>query len=618
MIWQWDRVLASEGFFKILFNGFRIDISSVCYLFILPAFLSCFFLSENKMGRLWSFGIRIWITFSIWLILYMEAATVPFIFEYDLRPNRLFIEYLIYPKEILSMLWMGYKLELFLGICVSVFSVIFGWKISRYLLKDLNYPVWYVRPLLAFLVLSVGILGARSTLGHRPLNPAFVAFSTDPLINDLTLNSSYSVLFSAKQMASEEDAFRFYPPLKRSEIIQEVQNNMNVEKDAFKDNALPSYAFHEASYQGKPKNIVILLLESHGARYVSGLNGLPLSPNLDQLMKEGWAFNRLYATGTRSVRGIEAVISGFLPTPSRSTVKLNKSQHQFFTLAHMLKTKGYHTQFIYGGESHFDNMKSFFLGNGFIDMQDLPTFNQPKFVGSWGASDQDLYTHAHENFVKLNKEEKPFFSLVFSSSNHSPFEYPDNVIEQYNTPKQTVENAVKYADFALGEFLEKAKKSAYWKNTVFIVVADHDARSYGPQAIPISHFHIPGIIFGKDIPAKMDSRLTSQIDIPPTLLSLAGISGDHPMIGNDLTKEIPIEKQRAMMQRDKTFAWMSANNEVVVFQPEKEPRTFLYHPKKDSLTPTDLPQNLIFKANAHALWGSLAYKEDLYPQKERY
>ena len=570
------------------------------------------------MGRLWSFGIRIWITFSIWLIFYMEAATVPFIFEYDLRPNRLFIEYLIYPKEILSMLWMGYKLELFLGICVSVFSVIFGWKISRYLLKDLNYPVWYVRPLLAFLVLAVGILGARSTLGHRPLNPAFVAFSSDPLINDLTLNSSYSVLFSAKQMASEEDAFRFYPPLKRTEIIQEVQNNMNVEKDVFKDNTLPSYAFHKASYQGKPKNIVILLLESHGARYVSGLNGLHLSPHLDQLMKEGWAFSRLYATGTRSVRGIEAVISGFVPTPSRSTVKLNKSQHQFFTLAHMLKTKGYHTQFIYGGESHFDNMKSFFLGNGFIDMQDLPTFNQPKFVGSWGASDQDLYTHAHENFVKLNKEEKPFFSLVFSSSNHSPYEYPDNVIEKYNTPKQTVENAVKYADFALGEFLEKAKQSEYWKDTVFIVVADHDARSYGPQAIPISHFHIPGIIFGKDIPAKMDSRLTSQIDIPPTLLSLAGISGNHPMIGNDLTKEIPLEKQRAMMQRDKTFAWMSANNEVVVFQPEKEPRTFLYHPKKDLLTPTDLPQNLIFKANAHALWGSLAYKEDLYPQKESY
>lgn len=178
---------------------------------------------------------------------------------------------------------------------------------------------------------------------------------------------------------------------------------------------------------------------------------------MDKLINEGWAFTRMYATGTRSVRGIEAVTTGFSPTPARSVVKLGKSQNNFFSIAGLLKTQQYHTQFIYGGESHFDNMKSFFLGNGFVDMQDLPTFSNPKFVGSWGASDEDLFNKADEQFTQMAKEGKPFFSLVFTSSNHSPFEYPDGVITQYNEPKQTVENAVKYADYALGQFVEKAK-----------------------------------------------------------------------------------------------------------------------------------------------------------------
>lgn len=618
VLWQWERIDASHGLWDVLIGGLRIDIASVCYLLILPAFLSCFLLWDNRLGKMWSVILRVWITAGIWFVFYMEAATVPFILEYDLRPNRLFIEYLVYPKEIMSMLWSGYKLELFIGILVSVFAIMLGWKTSRYMLKDLHYPKWYWRPFLALFVLAIGIMGARSTLGHRPMNPALVAFSSDPLMNDLTLNSAYAVLFAAKQMGAEENAFKFYPPLEYSQIIEQVQESMNVKPADFSDDNLPSYAFHEASYQGKPKNIVILLLESHGARYVSELGGLDLSPNLDALMNEGWAFTRLYATGTRSVRGIEALTSGFLPTPSRSTVKLNKSQHNFFTIAHLLKTRGYHTQFVYGGESHFDNMKSFFLGNGFTDIQDLPTFSNPQFVGSWGASDQDLFKHAHKNFERLNKENKPFFSLVFSSSNHSPFEYPDNTIEQYNAPKQTVENAVKYADFALGEFIAAAKKSEYWDNTVFIVIADHDARSYGSQAIPVSHFHIPGIIFGKGIPSKKDPRLTSQLDIPPTLLSLAGISSKNPMVGHDLTQDIPFDKQRAMMQRDRTFAWMNAKYEVVVFQPDKPPFTYLYSPQTDKLEPINVLPDVLLKANAHALWGSLAYKENLYIQKKAY
>ncbi|WP_407334423.1 LTA synthase family protein [Enterovibrio sp. 27052020O] len=611
-LWQIDRVNDAQGWSAIFLSGLRVDIASVSYLLILPALLSSLLSGDHIVGRIWHWILRVWITLGLWFVVYMEVATPPFIMEYDLRPNRLFVEYLVYPKEVFGMLWSGYKLELFIGLVVSLLTLVLGWKWSQSLVSDLRYPKWYWRPLIAVLVVVIGVTGARSSLGHRPLNPAMVFFSSDPLVNDITLNSSYSVLFAAKQMGSEASAFDFYPKMDSAEVISEVRASMNVPASAFLSDKAPSLANHEAAYQGKPKNIVILLLESHGARYVKSLGGINASPNLDALIDEGWAFTRMYATGTRSVRGIEAVTTGFSPTPARSVVKLGKSQTNFFSIADLLKENQYHTQFIYGGESHFDNMKSFFLGNGFVDMQDFPTFASPTFVGSWGASDQDLYNKADQQFSQLENEGKPFFSLVFSSSNHSPFEYPDNVIEPYNEPPKTVENAVKYADFALGEFIDKAKKSNYWDDTVFVVVADHDARTYGNLPVPIGHFKIPAVIFGGGIEPRLDNRLVSQIDLAPTLLSLAGISGDNPMIGHDLTKDVPAEKQRALMQRDKNFAWMTEDNKVVVIQPGLGISTYQYDPDADTLQEQDIGQAIVNRAHANALWGSLAFRENYY------
>ncbi|SKA61737.1 LTA synthase family protein [Enterovibrio nigricans] len=611
-LWQQARVHEAEGWSQLLLSGLRIDISSICYLLILPALLSSLISGEHLLGRMWHAVLRVWITAGLWLVVYMEVATVPFIAEYDLRPNRLFIEYLVYPKEVLSMLWGGYKLELFIGALVSILTVVLGWKWSKHLVTGLTYPKWYWRPVIALLVVALGVMGARSSFGHRPLNPAMVAFSSDPLINDLVLNSSYSVLFAAKQMGSESSAFKFYPSMDKSTIIHEVRSNMLVDKGNFVSDDAPTLAKHTASFEGNRKNIVILLLESHGARYVSRLGGIDASPNLNKLIDEGWAFSRMYATGTRSVRGIEAITTGFSPTPARAVVKLGKSQTNFFTIAELLKSQGYHTQFVYGGESHFDNMKSFFLGNGFTDIQDLPTFESPEFIGSWGASDEDLYNKADSLFSQLEEKGTPFFSLVFSSSNHAPFEYPDNKIAPYNTPKATVENAVKYADFAVGEFIEKAKKSNYWDNTIFLIVADHDARATGNLPVPIGHFKIPAIILGKDIKPKFDTRLTSQLDLPPTLLSLAGVSSMNPMIGHDLTLDIPIQKQRAMMQRDKNFGWMTADNKVVILRPEIGISTYRYNPSSDTLTDSVVEEKIVDCAHAHAMWGSLAFEEGFY------
>ncbi|ELP3327317.1 LTA synthase family protein [Vibrio sp. Vb2133] len=610
--WQIDRIDSLNDLIYILGQGLRVDIATLCWLFILPALLSTFMPLTGKMGECWKRILRIWMVLGLWVLVYMELATAPFIQEYDLRPNRLFVEYLIYPKEVLSMLWTGYKLELFIGALGTVLTITLGWKWSKKLTDKAQQVNWKWRPLLALFVVLFGVAGARSSLGHRPLNPAMVAFSNDPLLNDLALNSSYSLLFAVNSMKSEKSAEQFYGKMDTQKMLELVRTSST--KSDFTPSLLPTMNSNPATYQGKHKNLVILLQESLGAQFVGALGGLPLTPNLDELMKEGWQFTQMYATGTRSVRGIEAVTTGFPPSPSRAVVKLSKSQTGFFTIADLLKAQGYHTQFIYGGEANFDNMKTFFFGNGFDQIVEEDDYNNPSFVGSWGVSDEDLYNKANEEFERLSKSDKPFFSLVFTSSNHSPYEYPKGKIEPYDSEYMTRNNAVKYSDYALGTFFEKAKKSSYWDDTIFIVIADHDARVSGANLVPVKHFHIPALILGKGIQPRKDDRIANNIDMPPTLLSLIGVDAKTPMIGRDLTKPLAREDERAMMQYDKNFGYLTRDN-LVVLSPGEKVSTLAYDFNGQTMEPLEVDESIVERAKANALFASKAYQNNWYSSK---
>jgi len=615
-VWQFDRVVAVGGWSHLFIQGLRVDLATLCWLWGIAALGTALFSGDHLLGRGWDAVLRVWLTLGLWLMLFLEVSTPSFIQEYGIRPNRLYIEYLIYPKEVLSMLWGGRKVELIFGALLSLMTLWFGWKLSASLLKNVRYPRWFFRPIIALLVIAVTLIGARSSLGHRPLNPALVAFADDPLVNSLVTNSSYSLFFAINQMKSEASAAKMYGSMDDEDVIDTVRRESGRDLATFTSQDIPSLTFNPASYQGKPKNLVIILQESLGARFVGNLGGLPLTPNIDELSLQGWSFENLYATGTRSVRGIEAVTTGFTPTPARSVVKLGKSQHGFFSIAALLKQHGYATQFVYGGESHFDNMKSFFLGNGFSDIVDEGDYKNPVFTGSWGVSDEDLMRRANSEFEQFHRQGKPFFSLVFSSSNHDPFEFPDDKVELYEQPKQTVNNAVKYADYAVGEFFKLAKKSDYWKDTLFLIVADHDSRVGGASLVPISRFRIPGIILGEGIEPKKDQRVVSQIDMAPTLLSMMGISDSYPMLGRDLTRVSANWPGRALMQYDKNMAYLRGND-VVVLQPEREPSGFKYDFLAETLVTSPQSDEMKKAALAWALWGSLAYQKSLYrPQDE--
>ena len=598
--WQWPRIAAVDGLWSVLLGGLRMDVVMLAMLSVPIAVLSPWFGHMAQAQRLTAWWYRL-----CWFFLaLMEVSTPQFLAEYDTRPNRLYFEYLVHPKEVAAMLWHGYAGILFAAFVVLALATWAGMRLFRAGRADRRLPLWQ-RPALMLVMLATMVLAIRGTLEHRPINASTVAFSSDAMVNALPLNSLYSVTHAMYRLKDERSASALYEDMPDEQLLRVVRDTAHIEGPV-EDPAIPTLDEQPASVRrDKPLNLVIIVEESLGAQYVGSLGGRNLTPELDALAAQSWNFRQAYATGTRSVRGLEALIAGFPPTPSEAVLKLSGAQTGFFTLAELLGRHGYHSRFIYGGEAHFDNMRGFFLGNGFDEVVDRAAFVDPVFVGSWGASDEDMFTQLDKELSEDTG--RPTLTVAFSVSNHSPWEYPEGRIQPEGEPA-SVENTVRYADWALGRFFQKARQSAYWDDTVFLVVADHDARAGGAALVPVRNFHIPAMVLGKGIAPRQDERVVSQIDLPPTLLSLIGLDTQHPMPGHDLT--LPHTGGRAMMQYGDNYGYLK-DDRLVILEPDK-PATQYTYLAPEKLAPQPVAPDLKQEALAMALWPEMAYRRKQY------
>jgi phosphoglycerol transferase MdoB-like AlkP superfamily enzyme len=506
------------------------------------------------------------------------------------------------------MLWRGYA-----GTLVWViFATFVSYRVALALFpsdcRDAPLQLRWRVPLCAAVALLFALV-IRGTLDHRPLNPSVVAFASDAMVNTLPLNSLYSAAHAVYRTRSERSSQAAYGRMPEDEMQRRVLTAAGLPYPPA-DPAVPSLHLQRA---GAPRsalpNLVIVIEESLGAQFVGHLGGRDLTPHLDRLAAEGWTFRNLYATGTRSARGLEAITTGFPPTPSEAVLKLPRAQSGFFTLAALLNRHGYRSRFLYGGEAHFDNMRAFFLGNGFDEVVDRGRFKAPQFIGTWGASDDDMFREL--DGLLRQAADQPMLTVAFTVSNHTPWEFPAGSVSVSGAPGP--DDAVRYADRALGDFFEKARAAPYWRNTVFLVVADHDARAGGASLVPLWNFRIPAMILGAGIAPRLDDRLASQIDLAPTLLGLIGVDFEHPMIGSDLSLHSP---DRALMQYGLNYGYL-AGDQLVVLQPGKPARQFNTARHPDSsldrlLMPVASDPELARVALAHALWPEWAYQNLCY------
>jgi len=544
--------------------GLRFDTIVASFFLVIPLILLSF--SPKILASFIEKFLKIYFLIIFGFFIYMSVATFPFFAEYDLRPNFLFVEFLKYPKEVLGLILTDYKLPLSIAvILIYIFGKVY---LKTATFKDILEQDYFKRVFLFPFILVLLFIGVRSSFGHRPANLSDAMFSNNRILNEMGKNSVYTLFYSiyAYKKFEAGNIDKTYGKIDIDEAFSRIKKLLNI-----KNGNIRSLNRFMSAKQTK-KNIIIFIIESLGYQFLNET----LTPNIMKLKNQSLFFTNLYSNGTRSIRGIAGLVAGNYSIPGLGIVKRNKSQNNFFTLNKAVKPYNYKTMFFYGGESRFDNMKGWFLGNGFDEVYDEEKITEFSFKGNWGVGDRDVVKFANKIFTKLYKNNQKFAAVIFSTTNHTPFDLPKDFDYLKGYKKRSRFNTVHYTDKAIGDLIKLARKNGYLKDTIIVVSGDHNIRVYGKDVVPVDMFQIGGFIIGGGIKAQIYNKQVSQPDILATTLDLAGISGNFPIMGNSIFSDK--KRQINLMQFHDRYALM-IKNKVAVAVPYKGTSTYIYKNK---------------------------------------
>lgn len=549
-----------------------------------------------KAGLLFTMGLY------IFLMIVNAISECVFWNEFGVRYNFIAVDYLVYTNEVIGNIMESYPIvPMFLG--VFLVAVLICWRLFRR--KDFSESGngGAVPFLATFVIYAVLFAGSFFWLrfSYRNLQ------SSNNYATELQCNGCWNFLEAYSSSTLEYD--RFYQMLPEEEAqglklalcgqvpVREEAGSAVRQADQPADAAVRMI---RDSVPPVRKNIVMITVESLSADFLAAYgNEDGITPNLDTLIEKSLVFDNLYAAGNRSVRGLEALTLCIPPSAGESLIK-RPDNAGLFSTGTVLRENGYTTSFIYGGDSYFDNMRAYFSGNGFeiIDKYCYPK-EDITFSNIWGTCDEDSYRVALKEFDKKAESGTPFHAIIFTISNHRPYTFPEGKIT-YDGEMKSRSAAVKYTDFAIGQFLAEASRRPWFGNTVFIVVADHCASSAGKTSIPVDKYHIPAIVYSPGfIQPRRVEKLCSQIDLMPTIFSLLHFSYDSKFYGRDILA--PDYNQRAFMATYQDLGYYS-DDVLTVLSPVRRIRQFDVRetgPWSHTETPKETPaDSLVREAQA--------------------
>ena len=465
--------------------------------------------------------------FALFIVVYVGAIVFNGLSEYffwnefGVRYNFIAVDYLVYTNEVVGNIMESYPVvPMALG--VIVVTLLITWYLFRRdLVRTEELKGWQWKAVIA----PAYIAALFAAIGLLNFNTRFQD-SGNVYVNELQANGLYKFYDAfVKNSLDYEQFYLTRPEADAEAFVHEVYGSTG-------DNLRTVSAGEGSEIR---RNIVLITIESMSASYMERFgNTESITPVLDSLYRLGMAFDRVYATGNRTVRGLEAVTLSLPPCPGQSIIKRPNNAGMHSTGA-LLREKGYNVTYFYGGNSYFDNMETFFSGNGY-DIVDQKSYSPEEitFANIWGVCDEDAYRKVIRTLNEQSGDGKPFFAHVMTVSNHRPFTYPAGKIRIPNDSKSRA-GGVLYTDYALGQFLAEASKQPWFENTVFLITADHCASSAGRTEIPLHKYHIPALIFAPGFVAPHEvGGIVSQIDLMPTLLSLLNMNYDSHFYGRSI------------------------------------------------------------------------------------
>ncbi len=527
---------AGSGFLSVFGIGLIYDLGFIAYA-ALPMGLYLLLcppaLWRRRAHRWFLQGL---LTVSLFAMLFTAVAEWLFWDEFGVRFNFIAVDYLVYSDEVLNNLLESYPIGKLLSL-LAVLAVGLSFVLRKPFNAAMNAPL---PPLRGRLLNALGLLIVAGLSLQLLSQDSPRAQGGNAYQNELASNGPYQ--FFAAFRNNELDYTQFYSTLPGDVVAQQIRAELS-EPNARFIGTDPQDIRRDIDNPGtlRKPNIILVTIESFSAKYMgSNGNQRNLTPNLDALRKQSLYFNNFYATGTRTDRGLEAITLAIPPTPGRSIVKRVGRESGFASLGQQLNAVGYDSVFVYGGRGYFDNMNAFFSGNGYrvVDQSSVDEA-EIHFKNAWGMADEDLYTQTLKLADADYAKQQPFLLQLMTTSNHRPYTFPENRIDIKSGDGR--DGAVKYTDYAIGQFLDQARKKPWFDNTIFVFVADHTAGSAGKEDLPISNYQIPLFIYApKLIEARETAQLASQIDLAPTLLGLLNLDYESTFFGRNLLQDNPL------------------------------------------------------------------------------
>lgn len=589
---------------QLYFTGFFYDFGVALFLVTLFSIYLLFLRQkwvDTLTNRIITYG---WLFLILLISFFSFFAELTFWQEFESRFNFIAVDYLIYTYEVVNNINESYPLPLLIGgVLLLVLLVMFLFAKRKVFTNAFqsNTP-FRTRLMISGTLLFLTVLYplfVRNSLAEK---------GTNRYQNELSKAGIYSFFAAFKN--NELDYNDFYALLPKNEAFQLIRNELKESNSTFVANG--NSIKREINNPGttyKP-NVIMITVESLSADFMEHFgNTQKLMPVLDSLATTNLLFTNMYATGTRTVRGMEALTLAGPPTPGSSVVR-REGNEKLTTVGHIFEKAGYSRAFFYGGDGYFDNMNEYFGSNGFdiidrgrnIKLDDVYETkrtiiqdDQVHFENAWGISDEDLFAAVTRGADAEFKQGKPFYNFVMTTSNHRPFTFPEGKIKYASGSGR--EGAVRYTDYAIGEFLKNISNKPWYKNTVIIIVADHCASSAGRNEIDINKYHIPCVIL--NLPKKgsqVIDKMCSQIDIYPTLFSLLGWKYESNLYGKNLFD--PAYQPRAVLGTYQKLAYLKQDS-LVILGPQQKMETFLYNKAKNEQVPAKLSKRVTDQAIAN-------------------
>lgn len=497
-------------FLRIYFHGLSLDFSLIAYICAIPFLAYCivaiFPTIKGKQKALDYYTLFLLILFSVTMF-----TNVNIYREWGDKISKRAIDALF--EDAGGAVASAESSPIFIPILGMIIVIVAGYWLYRKLIESVRFQakrsLWTVAVQFCLIGLLIFTF-IRGGYGKAPLNPSRSYFSAIPFYNHAAVNTQYALMreyFTRNQR--QRSPYKYF---------HEENKIKDLLKPAFLAN--PDSSLNILTTD-KP-NVVLVVLESFVADLVESLGGEPgITPHFDELIKDGVSFNQIYAASDRSDKGLVAVFGGFPAQGPESIIKYIDKHENMPAIGQELQAAGYKTSFFHGGQSEFYNMKSYMLSHGIEEIIDNIHFSPLDPRTSWGVYDHVVF---EKMFETLNEEKQPFFSSIFTLVNHEPFSLNSAYKFGQDTNANKFKSTAYYTDQCIFEFLEKSKKEDWYKNTLFVFVADHGHR-LPTEKYDITHpkrFHIPLVFYGdvikKEYRGMKIDKIGNQTDLASTLL----------------------------------------------------------------------------------------------------